>query len=276
MGMRLLKQNKRKRFRTRRRMRARRRMSDGEGYFLDCVDSLDRNFASPRECGRFDTKYVHSFSQVNSAFMKNVRIVQHPLIERDLSILRNRETPSPIFRHTLQRLTSLLAYEVTKQVQWKKVTIATPLERTTGAVVAENIILIPVLRAGLGMVDGFLNVLPEAKVGHIGVYRNEETLEPVQYYSKYPARIAGSSVYLLDPMLATGGSVVASLRIISEKKPKSITVVSLVAAPEGIQRVRKSFPKVLIYTAALDRELNSSGYILPGLGDAGDRIFGTE
>lgn len=208
--------------------------------------------------------------------MKNFHLIKHPLIERDVTILRNRNTPHHLFRSTLHRLTSLIAYEVTKNISLKETSIRTPLERTVGKVVKEKIVLIPVLRAGLGMVDGFRDIIPEARVGHIGVYRNEETLEPVNYYSNYPSSIRGSSVYLLDPMLATGGSAVASISFIKKKKPRKIIVVALVAAPEGVKRIQKLFPSVDIYAAALDRELNQKGYILPGLGDAGDRIFGTE
>jgi uracil phosphoribosyltransferase len=168
-----------------------------------------------------------------------------------------------------------MAYEVTKDLPAKSFTLFTPLEKTRGIRLSENIVLVPVLRAGLGMVEGFMNFLPEAKVGHIGMYRDEETLKPVDYYSKFPRTLKRSLVFLIDPMLATGGSASAAITFMKEKKAKQIRLVCLVAAPEGVRRVSHDHPDVEIFTAAVDRQLNRRGYILPGLGDAGDRIFGT-
>jgi uracil phosphoribosyltransferase len=207
--------------------------------------------------------------------MKNLTIVKHPLIQRDISILRDRRTSNDQFRKTLSRVAALMTYEVTKDLPLESFTLTTPLEKTRGNRLSQEIVLIPVLRAGLGMVEGFLNYLPEAKVGHIGLYRDEETLKPVDYYSKFPKTLKQSLVFLIDPMLATGGSASAAVRFMKEKEAKWIRLVCLVAAPEGVHRLTREHPDVAIYTAALDRRLNKRGYILPGLGDAGDRIFGT-
>jgi uracil phosphoribosyltransferase len=207
--------------------------------------------------------------------MKNFTIVNHPLIRRDISILRDRRTPNDQFRRTLSRVAALMTYEVTKDLPLESFTLATPLEKTRGNRLSQEIVLVPVLRAGLGMVEGFLNYLPEAKVGHIGLYRDEETLKPIDYYSKFPKTLRQSLVFLVDPMLATGGSASAAVRFMKEKQARWIRIVCLVAAPEGVHRLTREHPDVRIYTAALDRRLNKRGYILPGLGDAGDRIFGT-
>jgi len=208
--------------------------------------------------------------------MKNLTIINHPLIKRDVSILRDKETDNHLFRTTLRRIASVMAFEVMRDLKLKKKTVRTPLERTTGYTLAEDIVIVPVLRAGLGLVDGFLDLLPEARVGHVGLYRNEETLEPVDYYSKFPRALHKKLVLLLDPMLATGGSGAAAITFLKRKGARRIRFVSLVAAPEGVQRISTTHPEVKIFTAVLDRKLNAHGYILPGLGDAGDRIFGTE
>jgi len=207
--------------------------------------------------------------------MKNLTIVTHPLIQRDLTILRDRRTSSDKFRRTLSRIAELMAYEVTKDLQVESFNLTTPLERTRGRRLSQELVLVPVLRAGLGMVEGFLNFLPEAKVGHIGLYRDEETLKPVDYYSKFPRTLKKSLVLLIDPMLATGGSASAAVRFMKDKDATWIRLVCLVAAPEGVRRLAREHPDVAVYTASLDRRLNKRGYILPGLGDAGDRIFGT-
>ena len=208
--------------------------------------------------------------------MKNLIIIHHPLIKRDVSILRDKETDNHLFRTTLRRIASVMAFEVMRDLKLKKKTVRTPLERTTGYTLAEDIVIVPVLRAGLGLVDGFLDLLPEARVGHVGLYRNEETLEPVDYYSKFPRALHKKLVLLLDPMLATGGSGAAAITFLKRKGARRIRFVSLVAAPEGVRRISTTHPEVKIFTAVLDRKLNAHGYILPGLGDAGDRIFGTE
>jgi uracil phosphoribosyltransferase len=207
--------------------------------------------------------------------MKNLTLISHPLIERDISLLRDRRTPSDKFRQVLSRIAALMAYEVTQDLALKSYSLATPMERTKGYRLRADIVLVPVLRAGLGMVEGFLNFLPEARVGHVGLYRDEETLKPVDYYSKFPRTLKTSVVFLLDPMLATGGSASAAVTFMKQKKAKRIRMVCLVAAPEGVRRLTHNHPDVPIYAAVLDRQLNKKGYILPGLGDAGDRIFGT-
>lgn len=208
--------------------------------------------------------------------MRNLKIINHPLIKRDLSLLRDWNTPNVLFRITLRRISALMAFEVTKDFKLKTADIKTPLERTKGYFLDENIVLVPVLRAGLGMVNGFLDFLSEAKVGHIGLYRHEETLQPIDYYSKFPKNLRNSLVLVLDPMLATGGSATAAVSFLKDKGAKKIRVVNLVVAPEGVKMLTRYHPDIKIFAAALDRKLNSKGYILPGLGDAGDRIFGTE
>ncbi len=208
--------------------------------------------------------------------MKNLTIIDHPLVKRDLTTLRDRKTPSNVFRAVLRRTASLMAYEVTRDLPVRSVPVTTPLERTKGAKVAKPVVLVPILRAGMGLVGGFVEVIPDARVGHIGLYRDEETLKPVDYYFKVPKNLSKSLVLILDPMLATGGSAVTAIQYLKEKGAKEIRLVSLVSAPEGVKAVQRHHPKVRIFTCALDRQLNKRGYILPGLGDAGDRIFGTE
>jgi len=207
--------------------------------------------------------------------MKNLTIIDHPLIKRDLSILRDKRTPNHLFRTTLRRIASVMAFHVTSDLKLKSGNVQTPLERTRGYTLAEDIVIVPVLRAGLGLVEGFLDLLPEAKVGHVGLYRNEETLEPVDYYSKFPRKLDRSLVLLLDPMLATGGSGAAAISFLKKKGARRIRFVSLLAAPEGVRKISSLHPDVRIFSTVLDRKLNTHGYILPGLGDAGDRIFGT-
>jgi uracil phosphoribosyltransferase len=207
--------------------------------------------------------------------MPSLRLISHPLIRRDLTILRNRATPNPLFRAVLQRVSRVMAFEVTRDLRLRKSVVRTPLERTTGYTLADDIVIVPVLRAGLGLVDGFLALLPEARVGHVGIYRNEKTLEPVDYYSKFPRGLTRSIVFLLDPMLATGGSGSAAIAFLKKKGARRIRFVTLLAAPEGVRRVLRDHPEVPIYSTVLDKGLNRNGYILPGLGDAGDRFFGT-
>jgi uracil phosphoribosyltransferase len=208
--------------------------------------------------------------------MKNLKIIDHPLVQCDLTLLRYKKTPSHQFRSVLDRIARLIAYEVTRNLKVKKIKITTPLEKTAGASIDENIVLVPILRAGLGLLSGFLEVMPNARVGHIGLYRNEETLKPVDYYFKVPSNIKKAHVIILDPMLATGGSAAAAITYLKDRGACNIQLATLVAAPEGVSKVNRSHPDVKIYTCALDRGLNKRGYILPGLGDAGDRIFGTE
>ena len=208
--------------------------------------------------------------------MKNLVIIDHPLVKRDLTLLRDRRTPGNLFRAILRRSASLMAYEVTRDLHLKRINIRTPLEKTTGGIVAQPVVLVPILRAGLGLVGGFVEVIPDAKVGHIGLYRDEDTLRPVDYYFKVPRNLKRALVLVLDPMLATGGSGSAAISYLKEKGARTIRFVSLVAAPEGVRTIMKAHPDVRIFTCSLDRELNDRGYILPGLGDAGDRMFGTE
>ena len=207
--------------------------------------------------------------------MKNLIVIDHPLVKRDLTILRDKKTPSNIFRAVLRRMASLMAYEVTRDLVVKRTSIVTPLEKTTGYKIVHEIVLVPILRAGLGLVGGFVEIIPDARVGHIGLYRDEDTLKPVDYYAKFPRNLGDALILVLDPMLATGGSATAAVSFLKKKGAKKIRFVGLVAAPEGVRLLSSRHPDVTIYTCSLDRRLNAKGYILPGLGDAGDRIFGT-
>jgi uracil phosphoribosyltransferase len=208
--------------------------------------------------------------------MKNLTIIDHPVIKRDLTILRDRSTNNQMFRTTLRRISSVMAFEVTRDLRLRAKSVRTPLEKARGFALADDVVVVPVLRAGLGLLDGFLDLLPEARVGHVGLYRDELTLEPVDYYSKFPRSLNKSLVLLLDPMLATGGSGAAAITFLKMKGAKKIRFVTLLAAPEGVRRVARAHPDVRIFSTVLDRGLNEHGYILPGLGDAGDRIFGTD
>lgn len=208
--------------------------------------------------------------------MKNLTIIDHPLVQRDVSILRDKRTPNHLFRTVLSRVAGMMAFEVTHDFLLEAYPLQTPLAWTKGYKLKSDIVIVPILRAGLGMVEGFLNVLPEARVGHVGLYRDEESLEPVDYYSKFPKTLTRSLVLLIDPMLATGGSAKAALTFLKNKGAKNIRLVCLVASPAGVRIIRKTHPDVHIFCAVVDKGLNDRGYILPGLGDAGDRVFGTE
>jgi uracil phosphoribosyltransferase len=205
----------------------------------------------------------------------NFFLVEHSLIRRDISILRNEKTPPELFRNVVKRISVILAAQVSKDLKLTEEKIKTPLETTTGYKLTQDIIIIPVLRAGLGMLDGFLEIIPDARVGHIGLQRNEKTLQPTEYYFKIPKKTGNSKIILVDPMLATGGSGSQALTFLKKKNAKDCVLVCLVAAPEGIKKIMNDHPDVKIFGAALDRELNDKGYILPGLGDAGDRTYGT-
>jgi uracil phosphoribosyltransferase len=206
----------------------------------------------------------------------NLTILDHPLIRHKLAIMRDRTTATKNFRQLLGEIAMLMTYEVTRDLPTEAIEVDTPLERTTAnRVSGKKLVLVPILRAGLGMVDGILQLIPSARVGHIGLYRDHETLEPVSYYYKVPQSETGRDFLVLDPMLATGGSAVAAVATLKAGGASRIKFLCLVAAPEGVRALSAAHPEVPIYTAALDRELNRSGYILPGLGDAGDRLFGT-
>ena len=205
----------------------------------------------------------------------NATILRHPLIEHKLAILRNRDTDNKHFRKTLNELSYLLVYEITRDLKLKDVRIQTPLAPCDAQQLAEQVLLVPILRAGLGMVEGILDLIPSAKVGHVGVYRDEQTLRPVEYYCKLPPGAETMRVFLLDPMLATGGSLAYAIGRLKERGIRQITVVSVLAAPEGLAALHAAHPDAKIYVAMLDEKLNDQGYILPGLGDCGDRLFGT-
>ena len=205
----------------------------------------------------------------------NFFLIDHPILKRDVTILRDKNTDSENFRAALQRVSNILAVELSKAFKLSQIEVETPLEKTKGARLTNNVILVPVLRAGLGMINGFLQIIPEAKVGHIGLQKDEETLKPVEYYYKVPKHLDTSEVVMLDPMLATGGSASEALRYLKNRGATKLFFACLVAAPEGVKKIESEHPDVKIFAAALDRELNTKGYILPGLGDAGDRTFGT-
>jgi uracil phosphoribosyltransferase len=206
----------------------------------------------------------------------NLTLVRHPLVQHKLSLLRSRDTPTKIFKELVDELAMLLAYEATSTLLLEPVPVDTPLEGTTGyRVSGKKLTLVPILRAGLGMVEGILRLVPSARVGHIGLYRDHDTLQPVDYYFKVPGDAAERDFLLLDPMLATGGSASSAISSLKRAGATRIRFLCLVAAPEGVRRLATDHPDVSVIAAALDRELNAHGYILPGLGDAGDRLFGT-
>jgi uracil phosphoribosyltransferase len=202
-------------------------------------------------------------------------LIEHPVIATKLTELRDIKADHRRFRSLLDEISALMAYEVTRDWPTQPRTIQTPLEGMTGRALARQVTLVPILRAGLGMSDGVLRILPDARLGHLGVYRDERTLKPVSYLQKLPPDISATEVILLDPMLATGGSACAAISILKKAGVQSLRFVCLVAAPEGIAALSAAHPEVPVYCAAIDRQLNDKGYILPGLGDAGDRIFGT-
>lgn len=203
-------------------------------------------------------------------------VLKHPLITHKLTQIRRKETGTKDFREGIGEIAGLMAYEITRDLPVKHVIIHTPVCQFSTHELAGDVVLIPVLRAGLGMVDGITNLIPDAKVGHIGMFRDHETLKPMTYFSKLPENLSESIVMVLDPMLATGGSASAAIQAIRESGAKKIKLVCIVGAPAGVRRIEKDHPEVQIYLAALDEKLNEIGYIVPGLGDAGDRLFGTK
>jgi uracil phosphoribosyltransferase len=211
-----------------------------------------------------------------SVTTENVVVVDHPLVQHKLGLLRDKTTPTQVFRQLVDELTLLLTYEATKDMATEESEIETPLERTTvQRISGKKVAVCPILRAGVGMLDGVLSLISGARVGFIGLYRNEDTLEPVEYYVKLPQDIAERDVLILDPMLATGNSTAAAVATVKRAGAQSIRLIAIIAAPEGIERLQSEHPDVAIVVAAIDRELNERGYIVPGLGDAGDRLYGT-
>lgn len=209
--------------------------------------------------------------------MNKVVITDHPLIQHKLTLMRKTSTGSKDFRELLTEITMLMGYEVTKDLQLRDVEIETPIQKTMAKELdGKKLAIVPILRAGIGMVDGFISLILAAKVGHIGLYRDPETCEPVEYYCKLPQDIGEREVFLVDPMLATGGSATAAIELLRARGAKNIRMINLVAAPEGIAAVHEKYPEVNIYVASVDEKLNDHKYIVPGLGDAGDRLFGTK
>src|SRR5215211_7551009 len=225
----------------------------------------------------FHAREVTSFRPMDTTpALPTLRIVSHPLVQHKVSLLRARATPTKIFKELVDEIATLIAYEATSELSLEPASVETPLERTKGMRVSgKKLTLVPILRAGLGMVEGVARLVPSARVGHIGLYRDHDTLEPVDYYFKVPGDASERDFFLLDPMLATGGSAAAAVTSLKRAGATRIRFLCLVAAPEGVRRLAEAHPDVMVYCAALDRELNAQGYILPGLGDAGDRLFGT-
>jgi len=209
--------------------------------------------------------------------MSTVVVVDHPLVKHKLTFLRSKFTDVHMFRELMQELSMLVAYEATRGLPVEETYCETPMTKTTGYLISGQLIaLVPVLRAGLGMVEGLLKFMPMAKVGHIGLYRDHETLQPVQYYCKLPANIGNMNVFVLDPMLATGGSIAKAIDIVKEAGAKKVHFLCVISCPEGVKHLQETHPDVDIYTCVIDSHLNKDGYILPGLGDAGDRLYGTK
>ena len=209
--------------------------------------------------------------------MRNVHVLDHPLVQHKLTLMRRKDASTNSFRRLLNELSSLMAYEVTRDMPMQDIEIETPLETMTAKVIdGKKLVLVSILRAGNGILEGMLNVVPGARVGHIGLYRDPKTLTAVEYYFKMPSEMAERDVIVVDPMLATGNSAAAAVQRLKELQPRSVKFVCLLAAPEGLATLQAAHPDVDIFTAAIDRQLDAQGYILPGLGDAGDRIFGTK
>ena len=207
--------------------------------------------------------------------MSKLYVMDHPLIIHKVSKLRSKDTTVKEFRELVNEIALLMGYEATKDLKLTEIDVETPLVKTKGHIIEKQVAIVPILRAGLGMVDALMSLIPAAKVGHIGLYRDHDTLQPVEYYCKLPTDIEQRQVLVLDPMLATGGSSAAAIEFIKKRGAKKIKLVCVIGAPEGVEAVQKAHPDVDIYVGALDEKLNENGYILPGLGDAGDRLFGT-
>ena len=225
----------------------------------------------------FQFTKINQIPDMSTQYAPNVFIVNHPLVQHKLTLMRKKDASTSTFRRLLNEISMLLAYEVTADMAMQDVEIETPLEAMTGKEIdGKKLVLVSILRAGTGILDGMLSLVPGARVGHIGLYRDPTTLKAVEYYFKMPQDMHSRDVIVVDPMLATGNSAVAAIDRVKLLKPKSIKFVCLVGCPEGVATMQKAHPDVAIYTAAIDRQLNENGYILPGLGDAGDRIFGTK
>ena len=209
--------------------------------------------------------------------MANVTVLDHPLIQHKLAILRSKDTPVKEFRELVGEIAGLMCYEATRNLPTKEVSVETPITTATCRMLAgKKMAIVPILRAGLGMVDSMVNLIPSAKIGHIGLYRDPETHKPVEYYCKLPDDIGNRQVFVVDPMLATGGSAIAAIDFLKQRGCKQITMMNIIGCPEGVKAVTAAHPDVDIYLAAMDEKLNANAYIVPGLGDAGDRIFGTK
>ncbi|MDO5793744.1 MAG: uracil phosphoribosyltransferase [Turicibacter sp.] len=209
--------------------------------------------------------------------MIKVNILDHPLIQHKLTQIRQKDTPTTQFRQMINEIGGLMVYEITRDLPLEQIEIETPVAKTKANVIAgKKMVVVPILRAGLGMVDGILQMIPSARIGHIGIFRDEETLQPVEYFAKFPDGLDQRDIFIVDPMLATGGSAIAAINSIKQRGAKNIKLVCLVGAPEGVKAINEAHPDVTVYLASLDEKLNEKGYIVPGLGDAGDRIFGTK
>lgn len=208
--------------------------------------------------------------------MKQLHIIQHPLILSKMTQIRRKETPTKMFKELVNEIASLMCYEITRDLETETFEIETPICKTTGyRIKGEDLVLVPILRADFGMVEGIQNLIPNAKTGHIGIYRDHDSLEPVEYLCKLPPNMENRDIIILDPMLATGGSAVKAIEILKAHQVKSIRLACLVGCPEGVELVHQNHPEIPIFLAAMDEKLNEKGYIVPGLGDAGDRLFGT-